>query len=95
MFCGILRHLIHLGTDCPKVMAATHFHEVFANGLLGLDLPIGYVHMEAMLTDGQEGTLVNLKDAEAEGGVRIGIGAEIHYLYRYVHPGIYSCSDSY
>ena len=33
--CGVLQHLLNFGTDSPKVLAATHYHEIFENGFLG------------------------------------------------------------
>jgi hypothetical protein len=87
---GVIHHLLGLkndkdGSSCtPKVIAATHFHEIFANGLLGSRLPIDYMHMEAMLSKAS-GQLVDLNDAIADindmedGAEQI----EIHYLYRF------------
>ena len=32
--CGVFEYLLGLGDDRPKVLGATHFHEVFENGFL-------------------------------------------------------------
>lgn len=32
--CGIFEYLLGLGDERPKVLAATHFHEIFENGFL-------------------------------------------------------------
>ncbi|CAG8979009.1 hypothetical protein HYALB_00009911 [Hymenoscyphus albidus] len=32
--CGVLEYLANLGDHRPKVLAATHFHEIFTNGFL-------------------------------------------------------------
>ena len=97
LFCGVLHHLLHLKglsgneSGTPKVLATTHFHEVFSNGLLDTSLPISYVHMEAMLsndsgqlldldsaTTGMKSSASATRDNGDQGAGRI----EIHYLYR-------------
>ncbi|KAF2428685.1 hypothetical protein EJ08DRAFT_324329 [Tothia fuscella] len=32
--CGVLEYLLGLNENCPKVLAATHFHEIFESGFL-------------------------------------------------------------
>lgn len=32
--CGVLEYFVNLGDQRPKVLAATHFHEIFTNGFL-------------------------------------------------------------
>lgn len=32
--CGVLEYFVNLGEHRPKVLAATHFHEIFTNGFL-------------------------------------------------------------
>ncbi|RDI85632.1 hypothetical protein Vi05172_g4312 [Venturia inaequalis] len=44
--CGILDYLIGLEDDCPKVLAATHFHEIFENGYLKPSPALAFGHME-------------------------------------------------
>jgi hypothetical protein len=97
LFCGVLHYLLHLQgasgdeSGTPKVLAATHFHEVFSNGLLDASLPISYVHMEAMLSNDSgelldmDSATTGMKNGESsthdngdQGAGRI----EIHYLYR-------------
>lgn len=34
LMCGILKHFLELGDERPKVLAATHFHEIFENNFL-------------------------------------------------------------
>lgn len=48
--CGILEHLLNL-TDTPKVIAATHFHEIFENGFLALRSKLQLGHMEVRLSE--------------------------------------------
>ncbi|TPX44569.1 hypothetical protein SeLEV6574_g04420 [Synchytrium endobioticum] len=43
LFCSTLDSLMDKGLECPKVVAATHFHEIYAHGLLKhLNDPICY-----------------------------------------------------
>ncbi|KAI9464933.1 DNA mismatch repair protein MutS [Lactarius psammicola] len=52
LFAGVLRHLLARGSDCPKVIATTHFHELFSTGILEPQkLPITFVHMELTRCD--------------------------------------------
>jgi len=32
--CGVFEHFLSLGVNRPKVLGATHFHEIFENGFL-------------------------------------------------------------
>ncbi|KAF8158870.1 muts domain V-domain-containing protein [Mycena galopus ATCC 62051] len=51
LFCGVLKHLLNRGPDCPKVLAATHFHDVFREDLLDPDaVAITFLHMQVMFT---------------------------------------------
>ena len=45
---GVLTYLLSLSRDAaPKVLAATHFHEIFSPGLFPLDHPsLAFAHME-------------------------------------------------
>jgi DNA mismatch repair protein MSH5 len=71
-----LKHLLARGADCPKVIATTHFHELFSTGALDpQELPITFIHMEIMfatptgeIIDGASTTITN--------------GENITYLYR-------------
>lgn len=44
--CGIFEYLLNLGDERPKVLAATHFHEIFENGFLRPRPHLGFGHME-------------------------------------------------
>jgi DNA mismatch repair protein MSH5 len=48
--CGILDHLLSL-EDAPKVIAATHFHEIFENGLLEPRPRLQLGHMEVKVCE--------------------------------------------
>ncbi|KAL2067305.1 hypothetical protein VTL71DRAFT_1729 [Oculimacula yallundae] len=44
--CGVLDYLVSLGVHRPKVLAATHFHEIFENGFLQERPELSFGHME-------------------------------------------------
>lgn len=44
--CGVLDYLLSLGANRPKVLAATHFHEIFENGFLDERPDLSFGHME-------------------------------------------------
>ena len=43
---GTFLHLLNRGNECPKVLAATHFHEIFDFGLFEDYHTISFAHME-------------------------------------------------
>ncbi|KAL3420742.1 MutS domain V [Phlyctema vagabunda] len=47
--CALFEYLLGLGCDRPKVIAATHFHEIFENGYLDSRLSLSFGHMEISL----------------------------------------------
>ncbi|KAG8888308.1 MutS protein msh5 [Tulasnella sp. 332] len=61
--CGAIHHLLSRGKACPKVLATTHFHEIFSNNLLDMTLPISFVHMRVILPTNPE----EVFDSEAGG----------------------------
>ncbi|KAG6377088.1 muts domain V-domain-containing protein [Boletus reticuloceps] len=93
LFCGVLNHLLNRGRDCPKVLVASHFHEVFRKDLLDPHkLPITFVHMQVLFAS-STGDVLN---ADGVGGSDSGEesisrvpkpGEKIMYLYR-VAPGL-------
>ncbi|KAJ5915628.1 DNA mismatch repair protein MutS core [Penicillium verhagenii] len=48
--CGVFEHLLDL-TDSPKVLAATHYHEIFENGFLELRPKLQLGHMEVKVCE--------------------------------------------
>jgi DNA mismatch repair protein MSH5 len=44
--CGIFQYLLDLGVHRPKVLSATHFHEIFENGFLQDRPELSFGHME-------------------------------------------------
>lgn len=96
LFCGVLKHLLNRGANCPKVLAATHFHEVFSKKFLNPDsLPITFLHMEVLFTC-NDGDLLNLeelvtsdthtgKGESRETPCAPLLGERITYLYRCNH----------
>jgi DNA mismatch repair protein MSH5 len=92
LLCGVLKHFLQRGINCPKVLVATHFHDLFREDLLDPDLsPISFRHMQVMFTS-SNGTVLNnhmdtselddvSQDNEA-GKRKVGVGEKITYLYR-------------
>ncbi|KAG8713515.1 MutS protein msh5 [Ceratobasidium sp. 394] len=79
LFAGVISHLLKLGVECPKVLASTHFHELFTRGLIPPSFPISYAYMNILLTPGGQGM------GESP-------STEVTYLYK-VTPGL--CLESY
>ena len=48
--CGVLEHLLNIN-DPPKVIAATHFHEIFENDFLPIRPGLQLGHMEVKLCE--------------------------------------------
>ena len=44
--CGVFQYLLDLGVHRPKVLTATHFHEIFVNGFLQDRPELTFGHME-------------------------------------------------
>ncbi|KAL9609329.1 MAG: hypothetical protein Q9167_005895 [Letrouitia subvulpina] len=49
LVCGVLEYLVGLGNERPKVLGATHFHEIFENGFLQPRPGLTFGHMEVRL----------------------------------------------
>ena len=49
--CGIFEYLLSLGDERPKVLAATHFHEIFENGFLLERQSLAFGHMEVRVDE--------------------------------------------
>lgn len=43
---GLFEHFLQRGNECPKVLGATHFHEIFENGFLPPQPALAFAHME-------------------------------------------------
>jgi DNA mismatch repair protein MSH5 len=50
--CGTLEYLLSLGSNRPKVLAATHFNEIFENGFLPRRPELSFGHMEIRVDEG-------------------------------------------
>ncbi|KAH8104687.1 DNA mismatch repair protein MutS [Cristinia sonorae] len=103
LFCGVLKHLVNRGTSCPRVLVATHFHDVFRDDILNPDdLPITFVHMQVLLTS-SKGELMaasesrpgavaydfqNSLEDDDQSEVHIAPNERITYLYR-VQKGLW------
>lgn len=105
LLCGVLKHFISLGPSCPKVLATTHFHDIFRNDILNPeDLPITFTHMQVLFTssDGREIVTSEANSIDKATGYAYGEGQEgnvvkpnerITYLYRYVGFGSVTKND--
>ena len=51
--CGLFDYLLSLGGQRPKVLAATHFHEIFENGLLPERPELQFGHMQVQVDPNQ------------------------------------------
>ncbi|KAL1792204.1 hypothetical protein ACET3X_009955 [Alternaria dauci] len=47
--CAVMEHLLSLGPERPKVIGATHFHEIFEMGLLKPRPALAFSHMEVRI----------------------------------------------
>ncbi|KAF2706863.1 hypothetical protein K504DRAFT_412485 [Pleomassaria siparia CBS 279.74] len=47
--CAVFEYLLSLGANCPKVLGATHFHEIFETGLLKPRPSLAFGHMEVLV----------------------------------------------
>lgn len=50
---GVFEHLLQRGVDCPKVLGATHFHEIFEAGFLQERPSLAFAHMEVQVDSTQ------------------------------------------
>lgn len=80
IFCGVIKYLLRRGDSCPKVLAATHFHDVFKPDMLDPQtLPFTPLHMQVMFTTHFEQDIQDLPLVPKPSD-------KITYLYR-VAPG--------
>jgi DNA mismatch repair protein MSH5 len=91
LFCGVIKHLLNRGRECPIVFAATHFHEALNEEMLSpTQLPISFVHMAVLLTtgdgeilnDGDSSVLESSNSQDRKTGLRPSDG--VTYLFKYV-----------
>ncbi|KAG6814232.1 hypothetical protein H0H92_015347 [Tricholoma furcatifolium] len=89
LFCAVLQHFLRRGKSCPKVLAATHFHDVFCPDFLDPQRSrISFRHMEVMFTASDGSLLPDNDDADTETETdgararRLALGEKITYLYR-------------
>lgn len=80
--------MLSRGPDCPKVLAATHFHELFRDDIMDItDLPITFTHMQVIITSSR-GEVLSHDDVEDDSVdnspsvTRVNPGERITYLYR-------------
>ena len=74
---GVLQYFLSLGENSPKVIAATHFHEIFEHGYIVPQPRLKFLHMEVRV------------DRSKSSGSSIashGLNTEVTYLYN-LRPG--------
>ena len=49
LLCGVLQHILGLGDERPKVLGATHFHEIFEGGYLKEHPNLAFGHMDVRM----------------------------------------------
>lgn len=59
---GVLQHLLDRGVEAPKVLAATHFHEIFEVGYLAPQRGLAFVHMEVRVDRRNHGSTGDSSD---------------------------------
>jgi DNA mismatch repair protein MSH5 len=95
LFCGVIKHLLNRGSQCPKVLAATHFHEVFQKDMLDPHkFPITFLHMQVLFTSSKGNLdlgdvpmsedLKSIDHERLESTSVVAPGEKITYLYRYL-----------
>ena len=88
LFCGVLKHLLDRGPDCPKVLAATHFYEIFKPKFLDAAATaiITFLHMQVIFTTTDGEVIADGDSSIAKANTfahdHIGPGETITYLYR-------------
>ena len=87
LFCGVLRSFLARGPSCPKILAATHFLDVFRQDLLDTSLPINFLHMQILLPSADSnGDTAAESSVEGDGEdvdqLKVMKGETITYLYR-------------
>lgn len=88
LFFGILKYLIGQKSACPKVLAATHFHELFRDDIVIPEhLPVTFVHMRIVLTSSKGDILMpdensGSDDDEKGDDMKVLPGERITYLYK-------------
>lgn len=62
LFCGVIKHLLARKEKCPKVLAATHFHDIFNPQMLDpATRGVAFVNMQIMFATVQEIPTANSK----------------------------------
>ncbi|KAK0656043.1 muts domain V-domain-containing protein [Cercophora newfieldiana] len=54
LFTAYLAHFLDLGSERPKVLVGTHFHDIFENGLLESQEGVDLAHMDVRLNEEAE-----------------------------------------
>ena len=86
LMAGVLQHIVELGTETPKVLAATHFHEIFGLGLFdeATEPGLRHAHMQVRVDRNHALTEVKGKNKQKRGFAQP--AEEVTYLYQ-LQPG--------
>ncbi|KAJ3865547.1 muts domain V-domain-containing protein [Lentinula novae-zelandiae] len=77
LLCGVIKHLLARKSNCPKILVATHFHDVFREEILDPKLiPISFLHMQVMFTAARDGSL--LEPGSPSNSVMEGLSMDSH-----------------
>ncbi|KAH7099547.1 DNA mismatch repair protein MutS, partial [Auriculariales sp. MPI-PUGE-AT-0066] len=82
LLVGALKHLLNRGIDCPRVLATTHFRDIFREDLVPRSLPIRLAHIRVMLVNTEREEIAGLDGATLRNAAE-----SIVYLYQ-VAPGL-------
>lgn len=82
LLCGVLKHFMNRGRGSPKVLAATHFHDIFRNDLLDpTNVHISFFHMQVVFTS-NDGTMLETAMDQSPNHAAVTSADKITYLYR-------------
>ena len=49
LFCGVVDYFLGLGDESPKIVGATHFHEILEPQFMGSRHRLGFGHMDVRI----------------------------------------------
>jgi len=78
-----MKHLVNRGPACPKILAATHFHQVAAEILRSSYSRVSFVHMQVVSSSLSTGKALAPISGVDVPVVSTRSGDKITYLYRY------------
>ncbi|GAA5864913.1 hypothetical protein JCM3774_004270 [Rhodotorula dairenensis] len=88
LFCGVVEYLLQLGSQAPRSVFATHFQQVFLNGVLSRRLPFVLAYMEVLVDEKSPERSTSRVGAAENAGIE-----NLTYLYR-LRPGLAVSSNA-